>query len=1065
MNAATLGTKQNYDPVEMVRSRLNPVDVSLPRTSAILAADLAKSMKMPSSGSGSGDGTDVKTISAKMLSAGEAPQDVVKAVSQFEQARERTQTGKKPKPALWRQGLDLIPAAGLKVADVATKGIDIISRPGYATTSAAAGLLEGHTPSDAISKDLWAGLSGKNKKGGAGVLEAGGWAPTDSVANKIARGVAALGVDVGLDPTTYVSFGATSAGENIGKELGEVGVKGVAKKAVKQKYNQLAREISTGALRGEKKLAVAELDELAHAGIEAHRAKELRLYEQAMNTPNFPAAQSEMKMAYDQARAAGKSHDLSHAAAMQNLNKTTNEVHDAIRTATESFGRGRLQFRAGFMGHGPDILEGTKLGERLYRPFEWTAEQLGKTGVGDFIGNAFNYEKHFPGQLAYMRNKATSLGIQNHDALRRQVNSLFRGTDVQVRKDISHAIESDTVMANPVHENLRQEAIKIFRDMADDGKAMGTLRDKDVLQNGYVPHYYSRYAQRQKANAAGIGAESFRKERQRLIQEHGTNAGHTLQDAIAKGLRPEEDIAKIILAKGAKQNRDLVRNTFLTDLMLNHGQVNAGKLAFSDKYNIAPVEDKLIPKNVKQALGMDKDKTLRLYMPKDYHKTMQSVEKLMKFGSPEAEAKAFTRYLDNVNKVFKYSKTIARPSYHMNNMSSDMMFGFFDQTPIQDYALNLNRWMKNKAGGSAAPFRINEHHSIGFDQMKHYYQTHAGGSNFFSTEMPLNVTGMGKGARANQFAHTASQKREDFARFTHFAAATRQELRKTIGKKQLTQQEFDRALGDALSSAAHRVNKFNIDYNALTPFEQNVMRRVIPFYTYMRKATPTLIESMYLTPGRVLALDKTRRLTENMLGINHNQEFDNLRVPDWLRQGAGSIQLSNDQNPLMLSMAAMPQNLLADRFGGGNTQDLVKDQLAMGNLGLRFLPEVASGRSFFGNKKIDNPIDYLASEFNPIANFMPGTRTMNIKKLGGLPISSLSKEQQLAAIKKKTDPLQAGVSELNALLETRGYNMSKVTTKKKGTVWRISDGLSGKIVGEYMSPALAQEAANKLTGQ
>jgi hypothetical protein len=137
----------------------------------------------------------------------------------------------------------------------------------------------------------------------------------------------------------------------------------------------------------------------------------------------------------------------------------------------------------------------------------------------------------------------------------------------------------------------------------------------------------------------------------------------------------------------------------------------------------------------------------------------------------------------------------------------------------------------------------------------------------------------------------------------------------------------------------------------------------------------------------------------------------------------------------------------------------------MGNLGLRFLPEVASGRSFFGNKKIDNPIDYLASEFNPIANFMPGTRTMNIKKLGGLPISSLSKEQQLAAIKKKTDPLQAGVSELNALLETRGYNMSKVTTKKKGTVWRISDGLSGKIVGEYMSPALAQEAANKLTGQ
>ena len=421
----TLGTSSGFNPTEMISNAYAARDIPLPRMGQMNAVDLAKKLKPPGASSSTDDGT-VQTIAAKMLSAGEASQNVTKAVSQFEQARDRDKAGKKPKPSLWRQGLDLVPNVGVKTADILANAVDLMSRPGYATTAAAAGLLDPHAKLGDVHNDLWAGLSGKNKKGGAGILEAGGWENSDSVANKIARGAAGLGLDIALDPTTWVSFGGVSAGENIAKNLAEEGVGGVAKKAVKKQYSEIVRDLATGPLRGEKKLAEAELDELANAGIAAHRSKELRLFEEAQTTKNFPASQSQMKMAYDEARKAGKSHDLAEAAARQNLNKTTNEVHDAIRAATQDFGRGRFQLKAGFMGRGPDILEGTKLGERIYRPFEWTAEQLSKTGVGNFVGNAFNYEKHFPGQLAYIRSKATSLGLKNHDDLRMRVNSMFR---------------------------------------------------------------------------------------------------------------------------------------------------------------------------------------------------------------------------------------------------------------------------------------------------------------------------------------------------------------------------------------------------------------------------------------------------------------------------------------------------------------------------------------------------------------------------------------------------------------------------------------------------------------
>jgi len=86
---------------------------------------------------------------------------------------------------------------------------------------------------------------------------------------------------------------------------------------------------------------------------------------------------------------------------------------------------------------------------------------------------------------------------------------------------------------------------------------------------------------------------------------------------------------------------------------------------------------------------------------------------------------------------------------------------------------------------------------------------------------------------------------------------------------------------------------------------------------------------------------------------------------------------------------------------------------------------------------------------------------MGAKKYAGLPLTTVSKEQQLASIKQNTDVQQQGVAVLNKLLESKGFQLSKVNTKQ-GTKWRITDNVHGTIVGEYTTPEAAQKAANNL---
>lgn len=128
-------------------------------------------------------------------------------------------------------------------------------------------------------------------------------------------------------------------------------------------------------------------------------------------------------------------------------------------------------------------------------------------------------------------------------------------------------------------------------------------------------------------------------------------------------------------------------------------------------------------------------------------------------------------------------------------------------------------------------------------------------------------------------ATKVSELREHWVRLAHFTDV--------ITKS-------NQPLAQAVETAARRVKKFHPDGMDMTGFEQNVLRRVIPFYSWMRKATPLVIEGALMRPAITLAFPKVESNIQYATGIESQGPGNPFPVdqmfPDWLKEkGIGPI--------------------------------------------------------------------------------------------------------------------------------------------------------------------------------
>ena len=97
--------------------------------------------------------------------------------------------------------------------------------------------------------------------------------------------------------------------------------------------------------------------------------------------------------------------------------------------------------------------------------------------------------------------------------------------------------------------------------------------------------------------------------------------------------------------------------------------------------------------------------------------------------------------------------------------------------------------------------------------------------------------------------------------------------------------------GFSPTEAARKVKLAQVDYNALSEFERNIMRRIIPFYSFTRRQIPFLIENLFMEPtgpmgqfvrgyGRI-----QRDSTRDTLVPEYISQTVGLPLPDFLQSG------------------------------------------------------------------------------------------------------------------------------------------------------------------------------------
>lgn len=296
------------------------------------------------------------------------------------------------------------------------------------------------------------------------------------------------------------------------------------------------------------------------------------------------------------------------------------------------------------------------------------------------------------------------------------------------------------------------------------------------------------------------------------------------------------------------------------------------------------------------------------------------------------------RLYDRLLSMWKTGVTIYRPAHHIRNLVGDAYLGWLDGVnSVRPYTLaaRVQRTLKGMYPTLADVDKLVELGAVGKQ-----FSTPKVGEVLFRNKTGHPFT-------AEQIAAVAHQKGllehartiediidlGDASKFKPFGGKVQAVARgasELISHNTRLAHFIDKVMksrGSALDvifeNAARRARKWHPTGIDLTSFERKFMRRVIPFYAWMRKSTPLLLEGMLMNPGKVLAVPKTFGAIQQAQGIQTNGIADPFPVdqmfPSWLKsEGIGPIsdptgflgKFSN-QSPPGYTMAGLGLNPLS----------------------------------------------------------------------------------------------------------------------------------------------------------
>ena len=336
------------------------------------------------------------------------------------------------------------------------------------------------------------------------------------------------------------------------------------------------------------------------------------------------------------------------------------------------------------------------------------------------------------------------------------------------------------------------------------------------------------------------------------------------------------------------------------------------------------------------------------YFPREVAHEMNIHDQFLKKGMDAKEYNEFLKIYDEILHRYKSGLTIYRPGHHARNMVGDVWLSHMagvsnpivytkglkvmrhyrgrykdfdvlaalargDSTPISS-KLGADEVITTiKINGKKVPLTAGQINRGAYDfGLLTDYRTleDIGGEGLSVLD---NIKGpVGErirkpfGGKVHNFAATVSESRDHWVRLSHLI-------------DYLEKGNF-KSLDDAFDGGAKVVRKWHPDGSDLSHFEQNGMRRVFLFYSWIRKAIPLVLEGMVTRPGRAMMYPKAIYNMAEANGIDLeslSEPFPTDQLfPEWIREGlTGPITENEDGEYFGINPGIPMLDVLSD-YGG-----------------------------------------------------------------------------------------------------------------------------------------------------
>lgn len=370
------------------------------------------------------------------------------------------------------------------------------------------------------------------------------------------------------------------------------------------------------------------------------------------------------------------------------------------------------------------------------------------------------------------------------------------------------------------------------------------------------------------------------------------------------------------------------------------------------------------------------------YFPEDIARQIPRVVRDWSIPAWHSNSPLLRQY-DRVMSMWKTGVTIYRPSHHLRNLAGDIYLGWMDGVNTMKPYLLAARVQRSMRGAYTDLADVDRLISMG--ALSRNYGTPRPGEILFRNKSGVPFTAeqiasvahqkgllehartiediidlgdQGRrsilnirpfGGRVQTVARGASELINHNTRLAHFI----DKVAKSRGKD----------LAAIFESASRRARKWHPTGLDLTTYEKTVLRRVIPFYAWIRKSVPLLLEGLVMNPGKVVIPSKLNQAIQGMMGVDTPGRDNPFPVdqmfPSWIRaQGLGPI--------------SKPEGFLG-QFSANQPPGY-----AMAGVGLDPLVDLVS--------QINNPGQYLASNLSPAIR-IPMELMTGAKSTTGEPIT------------------------------------------------------------------------------